>query len=270
MAERETVDVAGRRIAYRRLGSGPPLLIVNGFAASADDWDPGFLEALAAGHELILPDNRGTGATPGKPGEITVGAMAADVAGLSSALGLERPTLLGWSMGGYICLSAALAEPGLAGRLVLLATDGGGPDRVPPNAEAWERLIDLSGTPREQATRLINLLFAPAAAAAVDRDFGEIVAAARAALDPAVLGSQVAVLEAWTREGVAQRLGEITVPTLIAAGTDDVVIPAANSLALAEGIDASWLARFRGVGHGFMAEVPAPLAALVGDFMAAG
>lgn len=102
----------------------------------------------------------------------------------------------------------------------------------------------------------------------VDREFGEIVAAARAALDRGVIENQIAVLEGWNREGVAERLDEFRVPTLIAAGSDDAVIPAANSLALATGIESSWLARFRGAGHGFMAEVPGPLAALIRDFAA--
>ena len=269
MAERETVDVGGRTIAYRRLGGGPPVLVVNGFAATADDWDPTFLKALAGGYELILPDNRGTGASEGGAA-FTIADLAADLAALVAALDLRRPILLGWSMGGYVCLTAALSDPGLASRLVLLSTDAGGPGRVPASAATWERLTDLSGTPREQASRLIGVLFPPPVAERVEREFGEAVAAARAALDPGVIRDQLAVLEAWNREGVADRLGEIAVPTLIAAGTEDLVIPAANSLALAERIEASWLARFRGRGHGFMAEVPGSLAATIGNFLAAG
>jgi pimeloyl-ACP methyl ester carboxylesterase len=52
-------------MAYRRVGSGSPLVVLNGFAATKDDWDPRFLALLASQHELVLLDNRGMGESPG-------------------------------------------------------------------------------------------------------------------------------------------------------------------------------------------------------------
>jgi hypothetical protein len=63
--------------------------------------------------------------------------------------------------------------------------------------EAWARLTDHSGTPREQATRLISLLFPPELAEEIDRQFGAIVAEARAGLSPAALAAQETAMEAW-------------------------------------------------------------------------
>ena len=56
-----TVAVDGARIAYRRIGNGRPLVVLNGFAATSADWDPSFIDRLASSNELILLDNRGIG-----------------------------------------------------------------------------------------------------------------------------------------------------------------------------------------------------------------
>ena len=58
-----TIPVDAGRIAYRRLGSGRPLILLNGLAATSDDWDPSFIDRLASVNELVLPDNRGIGAS---------------------------------------------------------------------------------------------------------------------------------------------------------------------------------------------------------------
>jgi pimeloyl-ACP methyl ester carboxylesterase len=158
------------------MGSGPPLVVVNGFAATKDDWDPTFLDALAREHELALLDSRGMGESADDGRQFTIEDLAADVAGLIDALGLARPAVLGWSMGGFVALALALAEPAKASKLVRLSTSGGGELGIPADREALARLRDTSGTPREQATRLISMLFPPERAAAVDAEFGEVVA----------------------------------------------------------------------------------------------
>jgi pimeloyl-ACP methyl ester carboxylesterase len=54
------IEVDGGRIAYRRIGNGRPLVVLNGFAATSADWDPSFIDVLASSNELILVDNRTT------------------------------------------------------------------------------------------------------------------------------------------------------------------------------------------------------------------
>lgn len=63
-------------------------------------------------------------------------------------------------------------------------------------------------------------------------------------------------------------LRELVSPALIATGSDDIVIPPENSLALAQSIPGSWLARFPRSGHGFIADYPEQLADLIGTFLA--
>jgi pimeloyl-ACP methyl ester carboxylesterase len=97
----EKLEVDGTQIAYRRIGNGRPLLILNGFAATSADWDPLFIHGLASYSELILLDNRGIGgsADDGRPFDIA--RLAIDAAYVIETLGFERISILGWSMGGF-------------------------------------------------------------------------------------------------------------------------------------------------------------------------
>ena len=262
-----TCTVGERTLAYRRVGTGPTLVVLNGFAATKDDWDPTFLAALAGRHELVLLDNRGTGESSDDGMSFTIGDLAADVAGLVDALGLSRPAVLGWSMGGFVAQALALSDPAKVAKLVLLSTSAGGELGVQADQEVRERLRDVSGTPREQASRLIALLFTPERAAAVDAEFGEVVAAARAALSPDLVDRQWEAMEAWSQREKASGVERISCPVLVATGEEDVVIPTRNASALAGAIPGAWLARFPHSGHGFMADHPVTLAGLINAFL---
>ena len=55
------IEVNGARIVYRRIGKGPPLVVLNGFGATSADWDPSFIDRLSSSNELILLNNCGIG-----------------------------------------------------------------------------------------------------------------------------------------------------------------------------------------------------------------
>jgi pimeloyl-ACP methyl ester carboxylesterase len=260
--------VAGRAFSISRQGRGRALVLLNGFAATRNDWDPAFLAALADGHDLIRVDHRGIGGSWHDDGPFSISDLASDAAGVIEALALQRPAVLGWSMGGFVALSMAAARPELVGQLILLSTSAGGSQMTLGPAAVQARLRDFTGTPREQASRLIALLFPPERAAAMDAEFGAAVAAARAELRTDVLELQWRAIQDWARHGVAG-CPAVACPALIATGSDDIVIPPENSLALAEALPASWLARFSHSGHGFVADHPATLAALITTFLAA-
>ncbi|MQA75126.1 MAG: hypothetical protein GEU88_12410 [Solirubrobacterales bacterium] len=102
----------------------------------------------------------------------------------------------------------------------------------------------------------------------IDEQFGELVARARAALPVDVVDEQWRAMEGWERGGAAARLASVPCSVLVAIGSEDVVIPPQNSLALASAIPGAWLARFPGSGHGVMADHPAALARLIATFLA--
>lgn len=265
-----TVQVDGAQIAYRRVGNGLRLLVLNGFAATNADWDPSFIDGLASSNELILVDNRGIGGSTDEGKPFDIARLADDAAQVIDALGFEHTSILGWSMGGFIAQTLALKHPHCVNKLVLLSTDSGGADANLASPDVWLKLVDMSGTPHEQARRLLWLLFPNDVAESIYRQFGDIVAAARARLSPDLVKRQATAMDAWHRNGVENRLREITQPVLIATGSEDIVIPPSNALKLVDTIPGAWLAQFPHGGHAFMAQYPRPLADLINCFLALG
>lgn len=262
----ESVTIADRRLCWRRVGSGPPLLLVNGYAATGADWDPSFLAALAERFEVLCPDSRGMGDSDLGSERLTVDAIAADLREVLEAAEVEACPVVGWSMGGFAAQRLAETSPGVVSALALIATDPGGPGAVAPDPGDWARLTDSSGSPREQASRLISLLFPPPQAEEIDRQFGEVVAAARAELSPLALRAQERAMEAWHRDDrppPAERP-----PTVVLHGAEDRVIPAANAELLASRWGGGRAEIFAGCGHAVMAQEPDVLASRLREFLA--
>jgi pimeloyl-ACP methyl ester carboxylesterase len=241
----------------------PPLVVINGLAATSQDWDPAFIAGLAGNHELLLIDNRGMGASADDGAPFSIADLAADVADVLT----EPAAMLGWSMGGFIAQQLALEHPELVTKLVLLSTDPGGPE-TGGDREVIDQLIDTSPPPTEQARRLLSLLVDDDLARELYSQVGDVIAAARARLKADLLQRQRSALDEWHGQGVADRLAEISTPTLIATGTADRVIPSANSLRLASGIPGAWLLQFQGGGHAFMAQHPEKLSGIINAFLA--
>ncbi len=265
-----SIPVDGVRIAYRRVGVGPPLLVLNGFAATSADWDPSFIHGVASSNELILLDHRGIGNSTddGKPFDIT--QLADDAAHAMETLGFDRISVLGWSMGGFVAQTLALQHPGRGNKLVLLSTDLGGAD-----ADLTSPAVGHNSWihPARLANRLAgccSCFFRAIWPKLFYRQFGNIVAAARARLSADLVNRQAAAMDAWHRNGVGNRLREIGAPVLIATGAQDIVIPPSNALKLVNAIPGAWLAQFPGGGHAFMAQYPRPLADLINGFLALG
>src|SRR5881394_2208311 len=144
-----TVAVDGARIVYRRIGGGRPLLVLNGFGATSADWDPSFIDRLASSHELILLNNRGIGGSTDDGQPFDIAKLAADAAHVIETLGIERTSVMGWSMGGFVAQPLALRCAGRINELVLLSTDSGGIEADLAAPDVWSELIDTSGTPNE-------------------------------------------------------------------------------------------------------------------------
>jgi len=261
------IQVDGVQIGYHRVGNGPPLLLLNGFAATSGDWDPSFVHGLACSNELILLDHRGIGRSTddGKPFDIA--QLADDAARVIEALGFERISVLGWSMGGFVAQRLAVQHGDRLNKVIFLSTDSGADADLASNS-VWSQLIEMSGTPQDQARRLLSLLFPGNVAESFYREFGDIVAAARARLSSDLINRQAAAMDAWHRNGVGNALRQINAPVLIATGAEDIVIPPSNALKLVNAIRGAWMASFAGGGHAFMAQYPRPLADLINCFLA--
>lgn len=137
--------VRGTRIHYRVAGSGEPVVLIHGLGSSGDDWELQ-VRALAPRYRVIVPDLRGSGRS-GKPrGPYRVQDFAADVWALLRRLGIERASLVGFSLGGAVALEMALRRPAAVDRLVLI-------NALPHYSDTWRKWFEARLT-----TGMVQLL----------------------------------------------------------------------------------------------------------------
>ena len=115
------LETAERKLAYRTVGEGTPLILCNRFRGVLDSWDPAFLDALARGFQVVIFTYGGLGRSTGEPHTDTRG-MASDVFALADGLGFGTFVLGGWSLGGMAAQTAFAANPELVSHLVLIGT----------------------------------------------------------------------------------------------------------------------------------------------------
>jgi proline iminopeptidase len=122
VAREAMVPVRGIELFVRRVGAGPPAVVLHGGPGAHHDYLlPGF-DALAEGHELVYYDQRGGGRSP-VARDVAVGwtEQVEDLEALRAAWGFDRLTLAGYSWGGLLALLYALAHPGRVERLALVS-----------------------------------------------------------------------------------------------------------------------------------------------------
>lgn len=249
------VDVSDVRFAYRSLGSGSPLIFLQRFRGTMDDWDPALLNLLAKEHRVIVFDNAGIGSSSGTT-PTSIGAMADDAARFIRALDLQQVDILGWSMGGMVAQGLTLQHPDLVRRLLLAGTAGPGipgTQRLPPN------VVKVATKPVNTPDDLLYLFFpqTPAGRAAGEASLARIQCRQGPA-DPLVAQpswvAQITASGAFIAEQeiAYARLGEIRQPTLVANGDNDIMLPVIDSTLLAEQIPGAELAIYPDAGHGFL------------------
>jgi pimeloyl-ACP methyl ester carboxylesterase len=260
-------EINGINIHYREYGAGEPLLLIMGLSANADWWGETFLEPLAARFHLVAFDNRGAGRSSKPEGPYTIKLMADDALGLMDHLGWESAHVMGASMGGMIAQELALGHPERVRRLVLLYTNCGGNEQVPASAEVY----DLLYTPRQGLTAedlartSLPLLFPQHYIEDNPAEMEEFIRTYLIApIQPQCFVWQIMGASSWSCHS---RLAGLHHPTLIAAGTEDVLIPPENSRILADAIPNSRLVMFEGAGHGLQTMFPEELASEVLAFL---
>src|SRR5215207_7884764 len=145
------VNLHGHRVIYRAAGSGPPVVLVHGMVNSSRHWRQVALR-LAERHTVIAPDLVGHGDSATPRGDYSLGAHAAVIGDLLSALGIGRATIVGHSFGGGVAMVFFWQFPHRVERLGLVSSGGLGPEVSPllrsvavPSASA---LISLAGADR--------------------------------------------------------------------------------------------------------------------------
>ncbi|HEY6399672.1 MAG TPA: alpha/beta fold hydrolase, partial [Solirubrobacteraceae bacterium] len=127
MLDHRSVRLHGREVAYVAGGEGPTLLLIHGIGGDWRTWEP-VLDGLARQHRVVAVDLPGHGGSGKGPGDYSLGALASALRDLDGALGIERATVVGHSLGGGVAMQFAYQFPERCELLVLVSSGGLGPD----------------------------------------------------------------------------------------------------------------------------------------------
>jgi pimeloyl-ACP methyl ester carboxylesterase len=259
------VEIHGHRVGYRMAGEGPALVLVHGLTGSSTTWRE-VMPTLARDHTVIAPDLLGHGESAKPRGDYSLGAHANGVRDLLVALGVERATIVGHSLGGGIAMQLAYQHPQRCERLVLVASGGLGKEvnlllRAVslPGSELVMPVL-LSGQLHRALTSLGELLGRAGARLSVSqkeiwRSYTGIsdvrgrlafIHTVRSVIDP--LGQRVSARD---RLYLAEKM-----PTLIVWGTNDRIIPVEHAYAAHALMPGSHLSVVEGAGHFLPYEQP--------------
>jgi pimeloyl-ACP methyl ester carboxylesterase len=272
-APTQFVEARGIRFAYRRFGKsgGVPLVFNMHFTGTMDHWDPLVTDGIAAKREVILFDNAGISSTGGEV-PTSVEEMAVNAAAFIRALGLSKVDVLGFSLGGLVAQALTVAEPGLVRRLVLVGTGprgGDGMATLTPEAQAV-----FGATYANPDELWLGVFFTPTEASQVaGRAFLKRFRLRRQGRDPEVsekvAPAQIEAIGKWgaPRAGAFDYLRNITQPTLVINGSNDVIIYTVNSFILQQNLPNAQLILYPDSNHGSQYQYPALFVADVTRFL---
>ncbi len=264
------------------IGRGYPVVLMHG-GPGADHWSLAPFRRCADQFTLVFYDHRCNGRSEGAPvSSMTWENLTADADALRQKLGFQKWAVLGHSFGGQVALEYALRYPHSLSHLVLL--DTGGDSRwarqnagdllakrgySPEKVKLVRRFFNGEIEPNEMFPALMRFgdaYYSHPSIWHVMRDLMQGGWRSKVRGDALVFAGRH-LLNGWT---VMDRLGELSVPTLVMAGRDDFLFPPEHQVELAAGIPNARLRIIEGAGHNAHSEQPAEVMEAVRDFISAG
>lgn len=270
------ITLHGREIRYLQEGAGPVLLLIHGMAGTYENWRA-VIDPLAREHTVLAPDLPGHGCSAPGAGDYSWGSLASHLRDLLAALGHDRATLVGHSLGGGIALQFAYQFPEAIERLVLVSSGGLGREVNPVLRAAAlpgaDRFIAATAGPGRAASAALARVFS-AAGVRPSADIAEVARGWASLADPgrrqAFLGTLRAVVGT---NGQSVHAGDRLylvegVPVLIVWGRKDPIIPVRHAEQAHKAIPGSRLEIFDDAGHLPQTEDPARFVEVLERFLA--
>ncbi len=271
----KTVTLHGRPVTYAHAGKGPVLLLIHGMAGNFQNWQE-VIEPLARHHTVLAPDLPGHGGSAPGFGDYSLGALAAGLRDLLAALGHDRATIVGHSLGGGIAMQFAYQFPEMTERLVLVSSGGLGLEVSPvlraaalPGADRFiattAGAVGAVGSALGRGLKLIGLQ--------ANADIAEVVRGYTSLADPDRRAAFLATLRSVVGTGgqrvhAGDRLYLVEdLPVLIIWGARDSIIPAHHGESAHQLIPGSQLEVFDDVGHLPQLEAPARFVTVLERFL---
>ena len=242
----EKANIKDIQIAYTRRGSGKPLVLVHGYPLDHTIWDE-VLPLLENNFDIILPDLRGFGQSDVVESQYKITDMAEDIAGLLDQLGIEKATIAGHSMGGYVSLAFARAFLKRVDGLGLVASQASAdpPERKQGRYDAAEEIMKTGVQPVAES---MSAKLTP------DKRVQAYVHGLIAAQPPAGLaGALKAMAE---RDDSITILSSFQFPVVLIHGKADELIPVQCAQEIKSAIPQATLMELSAIGHMPMMENP--------------
>lgn len=274
-APNQTVTAAdGTVFAYREFGqtdsTATPVVLFVHLAAALENWDPRLVDQIGAHHRVIAFDNKGVGGSSGKV-PASIKGMADQALNFIDAMGLTRIKLFSFSLGGFIAQEVVEQRPELVEKLVLTGTGGRGGAGISQVVGVTFADIARALIARTDPKRYLFFNHDAAGGAAAQEFLDSINARTLDKDQPmSTLGflTQLAAIYRWGKKPKAQLASFITMPTLIANGDVDRMVPTENSYELHHRIPGSELVIYENSGHGGVFQYHREFGAKLVDFLA--
>lgn len=258
-------------IAWSEVGTGRPLLLLNGTGSPMAEWDPAFLSALATDRRVVVFDYPGLGDSTARS-RSSFTALAATTHAFMTDIGLAQTDVLGWSMGGFIVQELLRTQPSRIRRAVLVGTNPGGSHTT--LGPRWVQRADSdpqAGLPTYLRTNYPPTRCAQRRGRAFVARLETAVSEGRypqASVPARTYDRMVAAEDPWLRsDRNARQLPAIDVPVLVMVGERDVITPPANSRALAALLPDSTLLQVPAAGHSVLFQAPVASATAISAFL---
>jgi 3-oxoadipate enol-lactonase len=249
-----TATVNGIDVHYRLEGDGPEtVVLVNGLADDLETWAYQMDDVLGAGYRILRFDNRGVGQTSAPPGPYTSRLLADDTRALVDELGLSGFHMMGISMGGMIAQEYAINHGETLKTLALGCTYAAPGPFCSRMFAMWADMAPVNGVPFIMRDVTLWAFTVPFFEEREDelKEFEAGMAELPQSTEAYL--AQLAVIQT---HDTTDRLDRITVPTLVFAGEEDILIPVSLSKRLHVGIAGAAWATTKG-GHACVWEHPA-------------
>lgn len=251
----------GIDIHYTVTGEGPWLVLSHSLACAGAMWAPQ-IDALADRYRVLAFDTRGHGGTEAPAGEYTLEQLADDLHALLDGLGIARCHYMGLSMGGMIGMTHALRHPGRFDSMILCDTTS----RIPAEAKAvWDQRIALAG--KEGMGPVVEPTLGRWFTEGFRRTRTDVTDPIGAMIRDTPVAGYVGCCHAIRQLDLTDRLGAVTVPTLVITGDQDVGTPVEASRAIQQAIPGAQLAVIPRAAHLSNLEQPETFTHFVSTFL---
>lgn len=268
------IEAEGTTYAYRRFGnpSSVPILLLQHFLGTMDNWDPALTDSLSAHREVILFDNAGVGGSTGTTPD-TMEEMARHVLVFLAALRVGKTDILGFSLGGCLAQLIAVERAAIVRKMILAGTSAEGGDDI-MHLDKPELARYMNDPSLQGYDKLAKMFFTNSPAGQLaGSGFVERLKLRRDDLDPpagaAVAKAQAKAFQAWesNKKDQFRRLANIDQPCLVIHGLQDLHIGSINGYLLAQHLPNAALLMYPDAAHGVLFQFHDEIASIINSFL---